>query len=75
MSKTACSSATADGFDNIPEYVLERLMDSFSDDLYVDESLFVEGDNVCIFRPVADSINEDCGHESMNWPCFRCVFG
>ena len=35
-------------------------MDSFSDDSDVDESLFVEGDNVCIRRPVADCIDEDC---------------
>ena len=60
ISETTCSSAAADGFDNIPEYVLESLMDSFSDDSDVDESLFVEGDNVCIRQPVTDSIDEDC---------------
>ena len=58
MSETACSSTADNGFDNFPEYALEHLIDSFSDDSDVDESLF-EGDNVCIRRPVADSINKD----------------
>ena len=60
MLETACSSAAAYRFDNVPEYVLERFMDSFSDDSDVDESLFVEGNNVCIRQPVADSIGKEC---------------
>ena len=55
MSETTCSSATDNGF-NIPEYVLERLMDSFSNDLDIDESLFVESDSVCIRRPLTVSM-------------------
>ena len=52
-----CERLAADGFDNIPEYVL---MDSISDTSDVDASLFVESDSVCIRQLVAESIGEDC---------------
>ena len=55
-------SAAADGFDNIPEYILERLMENFSDNSDIDDSLFVKGDNVCMHRLVADIINKDCDY-------------
>ena len=66
MSETSCSSSSsaANGFDYVPEYVLESLMDSFSNDSYVDESLFVECDIVCICQLVIDSIDEDCDDSS-----------
>lgn len=53
-------STTTDGFDNTPEYVLECLMDV--SDVY--DSLFVEGDDICVRWNVANGINEDCDDSS-----------